>query len=214
MDPALETARDEVVAAGLVPADVGVGELTDLVVLHARGLDGLESMRALRTLSLIGCDLDDWDRLADLAAMTLLAVEHSTVADLRWAAGPPLAVLVLRCNRVVDATPLDGIGTLTSVDLRGNPLTPQSYAWARTELATQVALTLDDEEAWELCRALHDAGSPAVVYRDARGLRLAWTGLSRSDAPEAGHPVVDAVDVRDAVGDPARIETLMARGPG
>jgi len=209
MDVALERAVAELVAIGALAPDTPTEQVTDLVVTHARGLEGIEEFPALQTLSLTGADLDDWSRLAALERLSVLAVEYSTLADVGWLRELGLAVVVLRCNRLVDVEPLGELAALQSVDLRGNPLSSDSFAWARDVLTRRANVLLDDQEAWRLCRQAWQARVPAVVYRDDRGLRAAWTGLSETDAPEAEHPVVSAAAVRAALSGPEGLRALI-----
>lgn len=209
MDPALEQAMAELVQIGALEAGSAPADVTDLVVVHARGLAGIESFEALTTLSLIGCDLADWAGLAALDRLRVLGIEYSALTEIGWVDALEVQVLGLRGNRMVEVRELDGIAALQSVDLRGNPLSSAAYAWARDVLAARVRVQLDDKETWELCRAIQDEGWPAVAYRDARGLRVAWTGLGDSDAPEAGHPVVSPDDVRSALRSPEGLRALL-----
>lgn len=214
MDPALEQAITELVQIGVLEAGSGPADVTDLVVVHARGLSGIASFAALETLSLIACDLADWASLAALDRLRVLAIEYSALTAIDWVDALEVQVLGLRGNRLIEVRALADVGSLQSVDLRGNPLSSASYAWARDVLAGRVQVQLDDEETWELCRALQDEGWSAVAYRDARGLRVAWTGLRDSDAPEAGHPVVSPADVRSALRSADGLRALLpGRGP-
>lgn len=207
MDEALRSAIADMTAIGELPAGAGPGEVVDLVVRHARGLAGLEEFTALRTLSLIGCDPDDWSGLSTLRKLEVIVVEYSTLSDLTWVDGLPLTVVSLRCNRITDPGPLAGIASMQTADLRGNPLNTSAYGWASAAPTVRV----DDEETWQLCTGLQAAGMPAVIYRDDRGLRAAWTGLTRSSAPEAGHPVVTAEQVTRAI-ETADADELLAGG--
>ncbi|MDT7844920.1 hypothetical protein [Streptomyces justiciae] len=208
MDEALRSAIAELTAIGELDAGAEPGDVVDLVVRHARGLAGIEEFTSLRTLSLIGCELDDWSLLATLHGLEVIAVEYSDLAELVWARELPLTVVSLRCNRITDPGPLAGHASLQTADLRGNPLSPSAYAWASAASAVRV----DDEETWRLCAGLRAAGVPVVVYRDDRGLlRAAWTGLTGPRAPEAGHPVVTAEQVNRAIGS-AHADELFAGG--
>ncbi len=195
MDASLAQGCADLIDAGLVPVGTDPARFTDLVVSHARGLDGVEQFSGLRTLSLIGCDIPDYGPLRQLDRLEVLVVEFANLADLAWATGLPLTVVVLRGTHVTDAAPLCAIDSLQSVELRGTPLRPGSRADLAATLGGRSALTLDDEEAWLLCCDIHRAGVPAAVYRSARGLRAAWTGLAMTAVPEADHPVVTPAEV-------------------
>ena len=55
----VDRALAELVEAGAVPANSPPGEVVDLIVSHARSLDGIEQLERLETLSLIACDVGD-----------------------------------------------------------------------------------------------------------------------------------------------------------
>ena len=210
MDPALEQAMAELVQIGALETGSAPTDVTDLVVMHARGLAGIQSFGALATLSLIGSDIADWSALAALGRLRVLTIEYSALTEIGWVEALGVQVLGLRGNRVVEIRELGGLASLQSVDLRGNPLSSAAYAWARDVLAARVQVQLDDEETWELCRAIQHEGWSAVAYRDARGLRVAWTGLGDSDAPEAGHPVVSPPELRSALRSPEGLRALLS----
>ena len=181
----VERALADLVDAGAVAAGTQPGDVVDLVVSHARSLDGLDRFTRLETLSLLSCEVGDYTPVASLPALRVLAVENSDVVDLAWAQGVGLYVAVLRRNRIRDATAVVGLRGLQVLDLSGNPLDPTSRAAARSLAGPLV--TLDDDDLAVVNVMLADAGVPLVGYRVGGEVWACATGLDLTDHPEALH---------------------------
>ncbi|MBO3741801.1 hypothetical protein [Actinoplanes flavus] len=189
----IERAVAELVAIGMLDAGTPPGEVRDLVVSHARSLDGLAAYTGLKTLSLIGCAAGDYRPLSGLTALRVLTVENSDLADVTWAYGMGLRVVVLRRDRLRDPRPILGLPELQSLDLTGNPLDAEALA-AAAALRPGRLVTLDDEETAALNRAL--AGTGVVAYRTGGELWACATGLALTEHPEAGHTPTTAEELR------------------
>ncbi|GGN36012.1 hypothetical protein FHR83_006287 [Actinoplanes campanulatus] len=190
----IERAVAELVTIGMLDAGTPTGEVRDLVVSHARSLDGLEAYAGLETLSLIGCAAGDYRPLSGLAALRVLTVENSDLADVNWASGMGLRVVVLRRDRLRDARAMLDLPELQSLDLTGNPLDAEALAAAAALGGPGRLVTLDDEETAALNRAL--AGTGVVAYRTGGELWACATGLDLTEHPEAGHARTTAGELR------------------
>ncbi|GAA0451819.1 hypothetical protein Aca07nite_56480 [Actinoplanes capillaceus] len=189
----IERAVAELVAIGMLDAGTPPGEVRDLVVSHARSLDGLEAYTGLETLSLIGCAAGDYRPLSGLGGLRALTVENSDLADVTWADGMGLRVVVLRRDRLRDARAVLTLPELQSLDLTGNPLGADALT-AAAALRPGRLVTLDDEETAALNRAL--AGTGVVAYRTGGELWACATGLDLTEHPEAGHARTTAGELR------------------
>ena len=189
----VDRALADLVDAGAVAPGTQPGDVVDLVVSHARSLDGLDGFTRLETLSLLSCEVGDYAPVASLPALRVLAVENSDVVDLAWIEKLELYVAVLRRNRIRDATAVIGLAGLQVLDVSGNPLDPRSRAAARA-LAGPV-VTLDDDELTDVNVMLADAGVPLVGYRVGDAVWSCATGLTLTSHPEAGHVVTSVGDL-------------------
>ena len=189
----VDRALAELVEAGAVPADTRPGEVVDLIVSHARSLDGLEQFDRLETLSLVACDVGDYSALASLTGLRVLAVENSDLVDVSSLAGLALQVVALRRNRIRDATAVIGGAEVQVLDLTGNPLDEQSRATAAQ--LEGVLVTLDDPALASVNVELADAGVPVVGYRVGDAVWACSTGLGLTPHPEAGHVVTSLEDL-------------------
>ncbi|WP_256794403.1 protein phosphatase 1 regulatory subunit 42 [Terrabacter sp. Ter38] len=189
----VDRALAELVEAGAVAAGTTPGEVVDLIVSHARSLDGLERFTGLETLSLIACDVGDYSVLSLLSGLHVLAVENSDLADVSPVAGLPLQVLSLRRNRIRDASAIIALDGLQVLDLTGNPLDPPSRSAAGA--LEGVLVTLDDPALADVNVDLADAGVPLVGYRVGDEVWGCSTGLGLTAHPEAGHVVTSLEDL-------------------
>jgi hypothetical protein len=192
----VQRALADLVDAGAVAPGTQPSAVVDLVVSHARSLEGLDRFTRLETLSLLSCEVGDYTPVASLRALRVLAVENSDLVDVAWAEELDLYVAVLRRNRIRDAMALVGLTSLQVLDVSGNPLDPRSRAVARSLAGPLV--TLDDDGLADVNVMLADAGVPLVGYRVGDVLWSCATGLSLTSHPEAGH-VVTSVDDLAAV---------------
>ena len=183
----------DLVDAGAVDAGTRPAEVPDLVVTHARSLDGIEDFTSLETLSLLSCAVGDYAALAELPTLRVLAVETSDLAEVGWARGLGLQVAVLRRNRIRDATAVVGLPGLQVLDLSGNPLDRSTRAAARSRRGPLV--TVDDDELADVNVALSDAGLPVVGYRLGDAVWACANGLDLTDHPEAGHVETSIADL-------------------
>ena len=189
----VDRALDELVEAGAVAPGTAPGEVVDLIVSHARSLDGLERFERLETLSILSSEVGDYAALGSLGRLRVLAVENSDLADVSPLASLPLQVVALRRNRIRDASAAIALPGLQVLDLTGNPLEPASKAAA--EALTGALVTADDSALAEANAALADAGVPVVGYRVGDDLRACSTGLALTPHPEAGHVATSLDDL-------------------
>lgn len=191
----VQRALADLVDAGMVDPGTRPAEVVDLVVSHARSLEGLDGLTALETLSLIGCDVGDYSVLASLDHLRVLAVENCDLDDVTWAEGLQLQVVVLRRNRIRDARAVVGLSGLQVVDLSGNPLDTSTREAARSVAGALV--TLDDDELTDVNVVLADADVPLVGYRHGDEVWACATGLGLTGHPEAGHVVTSIEDLAE-----------------
>jgi Leucine-rich repeat (LRR) protein len=192
----VQRALADLVDAGAVAPGTQPSEVADLVVSHARSLEGLERFARLETLSLLSCEVGDYTAVASLPALRVLAVENSDLVDLAWAEDLELHVAVLRRNRIRDATVVVGLTGLQVLDVSGNPLDPRSRSAPRSLAGPLV--TLDDDDLTDVNVMLADAGVPLVGYRAGDTVQVCATGLTLTSHPEAGH-VATSIDDLAAV---------------
>lgn len=204
----VQRALADLVDAGMVDPGTPPAEVVDLVVSHARSLEGLDGLTSLETLSLIGCDVSDYAVLASLPNLRVLAVENCDLAEVSWIEGRQLQVVALRRNRIRDAQAVLGLSGLQVVDLSGNPLDPSTRDAARSLAGALV--TLDDDELTDVNVMLADAGVPLVGYRVGDTVWSCATGLTLTSHPEAGH-VVTSVEDLAAVARGERSPTALLR---
>jgi hypothetical protein len=190
----VQRALDELVAIGAFTSGTAASEVRDFSMVHARSLAGLEAFSSLATLSLTGCEIDDYSLLGSLNSLGVLIIENSNLSDVSWAAALELRVATLRQCRLRDAVVVSGSPHVQMLDLTGNPLNAATRAAAET--ARHVVLALDDLETNRLNVELADRETGIVVYRDDGELLACATGLDLTDMPEAGHPVVTEAQVR------------------
>ncbi|QDG66684.1 DUF3426 domain-containing protein [Pseudarthrobacter sp. NIBRBAC000502772] len=182
----VERSIADLVAAGLIEPGTPPGSVADLVISHARSLEGIERLTGLKTLSLIGCSVGDYSSLARLRALRVLAVENSDLADADWAAGLELQIAVVRRNRLHSALPLVSLPTLQVLDLSGNPLDRETRYAAASGINRRL-VTFDDADTAEINMSLADAGIGIVGYQVGADLWACATGLELTPQPEAGH---------------------------
>lgn len=183
----VERAIAELVAIGVVEHGAPLAALRDLVVSHARSLDGLDRCTGLETLSLIGCAVGDYEIVSRLAHLRVLVVENSDLTELPWVTRLELQVAVVRRNRVRDGAPLLGLPTIQSIDLTGNPLDAQTRSLATAEAGRDRLVRVDDDDTADLNTRLADVDSGVVTYRREGSLWACATGLDLTQWPEAGH---------------------------
>jgi hypothetical protein len=188
----------DLVAAGLLAADTPAGEVRDLIISHARSLDGIEVCKGLETLSLIGCSTGDYSLLSHLSGLRVIAIENCDLADVAWAAALELRVAVVRRNRLRDATALLGLSTVQSLDLTGNPLDEETRRAAES-LPSGRLLMLDDAETARVNVLLAEAATGLVAYRDGGRLWVCATGLDLTGTPEAGHMVTTLAELAEVI---------------
>lgn len=191
----VDRALDELVEAGAVAPGTAPGDVVDLIVSHARSLDGLERFDHLETLSLIACDVGDYAALASLGHLHVLAVENSDLTDVSCLAKLPLQVVSLRRNRIREALPVIGLVGVQVLDLTGNPLDERSRT-AVTDLVGPL-VTLDDGALAAANVDLADAGVPIVGYRVGDAVWACSTGLGLTGQPEAGHVVTSVEELAE-----------------
>jgi hypothetical protein len=182
----VDRAIAELVAIGEIEDSAPRDTVQDLVVSHARSLDGLDECTGLRTLSLIGCAVGDYAPVSRLANLRVLVIENCDLTEAAWAPGLALRVAVVRRNRLRHGIPLLELDGIQSVDLTGNPL-DQATRSRVAEDATDRLLKVDDDETAEANRELADADTGIVAYRREGALWACATGLGLTVWPEAGH---------------------------
>lgn len=187
----VQRALADLVDVGAVAPGTEPGDVIDLVVSHARSLDGLEEFTRLRTLSLLSCEVGDYAPVASLRDLRVLAIENSDLVDLTWAESLGLYVAVLRNNRIRNAMPVIRLADLQVIDLSGNPLDPDSRSAARA--LTCPFVTLDADDLADVNVKLADAGLTLVGYRVGDTVWACATGLTLTGHPEAGH-IVTSID--------------------
>jgi hypothetical protein len=194
----VERAVGEAVAAGMLEPETPPPEVPDLVVSHARSLDGIEAFSSLETLSLIGCQLGDYSALSQIAGLRVLVIENSDLFDAAWAGGLGLQVAILRRCRLRDVQPVARMPAIQYLDLTGNPLNEATRAVAERTSPGRV-LMLDDVATARLNVDLADAHTGIVAYRVDDQLWACATGLELTSTPEAGHVPVAEDDLRAVV---------------
>ena len=213
LDSAVVEALQHAVGQTLPARDSDWARITELHVTHARTLFGVERCRRLTMLILSGCGPIDLGPLSGLTELECLVVRDSGLGSLDGIGDPPLIQLDLSRNLVTDLAPLLRMTRLQNVNTDGNPLSAESYEEVVPALrARGIRVTCSAPRDWQLTLRMRDAGLPYCCYRKAGGLRLNSPGLTHTDLPEFGHPVVHEDELEDLLtSDPARIHDLFAR---
>ena len=190
--------------------------VTQIAVVHARDLDGLDELPGLRILQLVGCDLENVSGLRGCRDLTLLDVTASRLGDLS-ALGDlrSLRELSIRCADVIDLSPLRELEDLVALSAIGCPLDETSYHDLAVELrARYVDVVLSDPESWQLTRELWAAGLPGCVYESDGVQRLCAPGLSVTATPEAGQPAITSEELRAELAAGPTLEEMYSKyGP-
>ena len=136
---AVRVSADEALTCNLVAS---IGEL-DASFSGIATLDGIESLRGLRLLTLWGNELSDIDPLGQLVGLTSISLRSNQLSDITILAGLPslsdvdlgantiadiaplaalreLRTLLVSDNLVTDVAPLRGLSRLTNLNLQGN----------------------------------------------------------------------------------------------
>ena len=215
MDPTLIDALQRAVGHGPPYSDDELQDVTVMDLAHARTITGIERCVSLEALSLVGCDVGDYAPLASLATIRTVRIECCDLAALDWLEPAQPWILELRANRIVDCQLLAEKPSLQHVDLRGNPLSDESYRLAEAGFGLPfVSVLVDDEETWRLCRELH-ASSTATYYQEAGDYWLGFTGLGVVQAPEAAHARIAPAELRAALDEETPVlEIYRSRAPG
>ncbi|WP_162890070.1 leucine-rich repeat domain-containing protein [Streptomyces olivoreticuli] len=167
----------------------GAADISYLKVRHARAYAGLEECRALRFLILVGCGASTIPPLEPHRSLIQLAVSDS---DLRTVGGIEVAqelhTLDLPRNFIEDLSPLLGCPQLQSLDVRGNPLSDETYRDVLPELQRRgVKMVVPTVQERDLMVRMRSISLPYSYYRMEESYRLSRPGLGLTDMPEADH---------------------------
>ena len=180
--------------------------ITYLRVSYARTLEDLTHCHNLEVLQVIGCDPVDLNHLSNLPNLTSLVVKFSSLSDLTGVENiPSLLRFVAGMNRIEDLSPLLRCPELARLDIRGNPLSVDSYRTLVAQLQDKdIRVTVSDESVWQMNLELQRHGFPFSFYKAHDGTRLCRPGLALTDLPDRSHPIVALDD----------LSLLLARNPG
>ncbi|KRB37858.1 hypothetical protein [Microbacterium sp. Root180] len=191
----LERAIAEMVAIGEVAPDADPAALEDLVVMHARDLEGLETLTSLRTLSLIGCSAGDYRRVGRLPSLRLLAIEHSDLVSLDGVLPVGVQVVVVRNCRLSSVAPADVPTGLQVIDVSGNPLDDAAAAVVDDGVLRGAVVTRDDDRVLALNARLARADGAFVCAGAADACILTVSGLDITPHPERVHVSTTTAEV-------------------
>lgn len=199
----IETAIADLIAIGEIAPGADPGRIEDLVVAHARDLDGLETLKSLRTLSLVGCSAGDYRAVGRLPALTLLAIENSDLTSLEGVLPPGIQVVFARSCRLASIATAALPAGLQALDLSGNPIDDETAAALEEVASRGVAVTRDGDRV---------RGLNAKLVRESPGFVCAGVGdtctLTVSGSDLAPNPervrvetTVDQVEAAAAAGE-------------
>jgi hypothetical protein len=203
-------AVSEMERLGIVPPGTDPGTIVDLVVMHPRSLDGLETMHSLQTLSVTGADGVDFSAIAQLPNLHVLTIEHSTLDSVPRTLPTQLRVANVRRNRLTSIEPLRHVDGLQVLDVSGNPLSEEAAAHAEELRTRGVLVTSDDATIRQLNRKLALKHPFLVCYGVEAACTLTLTGLDYDARPDGVAVHTNADKVASVIGDEAAIEQLLA----
>jgi Leucine-rich repeat (LRR) protein len=185
--------------------DEELDNITNLGVLNARSISGLERCRSLRVLILSGYGTGELPDLSRFTALSSLRVSDSDLRDIGSArSAPSLLTLNVECSLVSDISAARECTRLGWLDVTGNPLSDVSYREIVPELRGKgVDVRVSDEREWSLTRALHEVGLPFAYYVHGDEHLLSRPGLTHTNTPEGGHISIS----------PQELEHLLATSP-
>lgn len=215
-DPAVAKALESAAGHVLPFEDSEWPEIRKLMVRNAHDLSGIERCTGLTRLFVLGCDPVDIGFVSQFTSLSSLHVTNSGLTSLEGMNDLPLILCNLANNLITDLTPLLDLQGITSLDIIGNPLTPESYEEVLPKLRSRgTYVTWSERSEWELTVRLQEAGLPFICHRTQNVLRLGSPGFRHVKVPEAGHPAVTENELRAALDeDPQRVYQLFERGAG
>ncbi|MGY3056212.1 Leucine-rich repeat (LRR) protein [Streptomyces sp. TE3672] len=215
MDPAiLQSITNETGLSQPFPSEA-LKSVTYLHVSYARSLNGLSKFPKLEILQLTGCDPVDLSQLGELPELFSLVVNFSNLKDLTGIGErfPRLRRFEAGMNRIEDLTPLLECPNLRRLDIRGNPLSEDSFREIPQKLKSNgVRVSLSEEPDWRMNLELQRHGLPLGFYHAHDGTRLCRTGLAETNLPDLSHPIVSREALAGVLArDPAEVQKLFDR---
>lgn len=215
MDKQLARAIRVAVRHTQTPTEDELRTIEKLHVLRARDLSGLESCTSMRHLVLSGCDPVSFQTLTGMRDLEVAIVEYCGLKRLDGVEELSDSFLYLKApnNSIEDLSPLLDCPGLNRLEVQGNPLSEQSYLEVLPRLRSRgVQVFASGEREWRLTRRLHEIGLPFSYYHSDEGHQLCRPGLSYTDWPATGHPIIDPDDLERLIdGEPTRIHELFAQ---
>ncbi|WP_330434220.1 hypothetical protein OIC43_08205 [Streptomyces sp. NBC_00825] len=189
--------------------------VTYLQVSYARSLNSLSEFPGLEILQLIGCDPADLSQLGELPKFFSLVVSFSNLKDLAGMGErfPRLLRLEAGMNRIEDLSPLLECPHLRRLDVRGNPLSEDSFREIPRKLKSNgVRVSLSEEPDWRMDLEPQRHGLPLGFYHAHDGTRLCRPGLAETDLPNLSHPIVSREVLAGVLArDPDEVQKLFDR---
>lgn len=190
-DAAIEKSAARIVGHGFPFSRSELDAILDLHIRRAVSLDGIGEFTSVSLLTLVGCDPVLIDRLQGLRELRNLNIRDSGLCDIEGIEEIPLRGFYAPRNVLQDIEPLLRMPDLVTVDVRGNPLSEDSYRSIVPRLV-QNGCRVDSsgELEWKLTVRLHASGVPISCYRDESGYRLNRPGMALTKYPDYAHPKI------------------------